>query len=83
MLGADLILIVGVIAVERIGGAVLNGRVVLDGRPLLGLLLRQLHVESLLLLVLLPLGGEGPPGEFDRDRALIHDFVVLMGVQGD
>ena len=39
MLGADLILVVGVIAVERIGGAVLNGRVVLDGGPLLGLLL--------------------------------------------
>lgn len=34
----------------------------------------------LLINFLFP-GGKGPPRELDGDRALIHDFVVLMRIQ--
>lgn len=61
--------------------ASLNG--LLDFVALFLLLLGELLVKTLLFLLLLDLGGKGPPGELDRYRTLVHDLIVLMGEKRD
>lgn len=78
----QLSLIIRVIAVQALFAALIL-ILALEHGSLFRLFLTQLHVEPCLFLVLLFLGGKGPPRELNRHLTLVDDGVVLMRVERD
>ena len=73
--------IVGVKALIIIDIVLVEGHA--DFSAFFDLFLCKLLVKPLLFDLFLHLGGEGAPGEFDRDGAFVNNLKVLVGEQRD